>query len=105
MKLIWRNGDAGGGNPGDHETRNDFTVDWQSNIVYHFTLRWTPAGFEVQVGIVGADGQVTGNRVWFTGSFGGPAFTPPLLRVALGCYPRNETMAGAIWRNVRLLRN
>ena len=105
MKLIWRNGDAGGGNPGDHELRNDMTVDWQSNTVYHFTLRWTPAGFEVQVGIVGADGQVTGNRVWFSGSFGGRAFAPPLLRVALGCYPRNETMAGAIWRNVRLVRN
>ena len=101
MKLIWRNGEAGDGNPGDHENRNNATVDWQSNIVYHFTLRWTPSSFEVQVGIVGADGQVTGNRVWFSGSLAAARMRRRLLRISLGCYPRNETMAGAIWRNVR----
>ena len=105
MKLIWRNGAAGPGNPGDHETRNDATVDWQRTAVYRFTLRWTPAGFDVSVAVVGADGQVTGSRTWFAGSFGGRPFAPPTLRVSLGCYPRAETMPGAIWRNVRIIRN
>ena len=105
MKLIWRNGDVGDGNPGDHENRNDSTVDWRSNVVYRFTIRWTPAGFSVRVGIVNADGTVTGDREWFSDSFGGRAYAPPSLRISLGCYPRGETMTGAIWRNVRIVRN
>ena len=105
MKLIWRNGDAGDGNPGDHENRNDSTVDWRSNVVYRFTLQWTPAAFSVRVGIVNADGTVSDDREWFSGSFGGRAFAPPFLRISLGCYPRSETMAGAIWRNIHIVRN
>ena len=105
MKLIWRNGDGGGGNPGDHERRNDSTVSWTSSVVYRFTLRWTPSSFSVSVGTVGTDGQVTGNRTWFDGSFGGLAYAPPLLRISLGCSPRAETLAGAIWRNVHITRN
>ena len=105
MKLIWRNGDSGDGNPGDHENRNDSTVDWRSNVVYRFTLRWTPADFSVRVGLVNADGTVSGDREWFSGSFGGRAFAPPSLRISLGCYPRGETMTGAIWRNVHIVRN
>lgn len=105
MKLIWRNGDAGNGNPGDHENRNDSTVNWAGSNVYHFTFRWTPSTFTVSVASVNADGQVTGSRVWFEGSFGGLAYAPPLHRISLGCYPRGETMAGAIWRNVHMTRN
>jgi hypothetical protein len=105
MKLIWRNGDSGDGNPGDHEDRNDSTVDWRSNVVYRFTFRWTPAGFNVSVGVVNADGTVSGNREWFSGSFGGRAFAPASLRISLGCYPRGDTMTGAIWRNVHIVKN
>jgi hypothetical protein len=105
MKLIWRNGDAGEGNPGDHENRNDSTVDWRSNVVYHFTFRWTPASFSVRVGTVNADGTLSGDREWFSGSFGGHAFAPPSLRISLGCYPRGDTMTGAIWRNVHIVKN
>jgi hypothetical protein len=105
MKVIWRNGDAGEGNPGDHEIRNDSTVDWRTNVVYHFTFRWTPAGFSVRVGIVNADGTLSGDREWFSGSFGGRAFAPPFLRISLGCYPREDTMTGAIWRNVHIVKN
>jgi hypothetical protein len=105
MKLIWRNGDGGDGNPGDHENRNDSTVDWRSSVVYHFTFRWTPASFSVRVGTVNADGTLSGDREWFSGSFGGRAFAPPFLRISLGGYPRGETMTGAIWRNVHIVRN
>lgn len=105
MKLIWRNGGDGDGNPGDHEKRNDATVDWRRDAVYRFTLQWSPNGFSVRVGVVGADGTVSGEREWFSDSFGGRPYAPPSLRVSLGCYPRSETMAGAIWRNVRLVRS
>jgi hypothetical protein len=105
MKLIWRNGGSGDGNPGDHERRNDSTVDWRSETVYRFTLRWSAFGFSVRVGIVNADGTVTGDREWFSGVFEGRAYAPPLLRISLGCYPRSETMTGAIWRNLRVVAN
>ncbi|HKY22635.1 MAG TPA: hypothetical protein VJM31_15590 [Vicinamibacterales bacterium] len=104
MKLIWRNGGVGDGNPGDHEHRNDSTVDWRSSVVYRFTLQWTPTDYSIRVGTVNADGTLSGDREWFAGSFGGRAYAPPSLRISLGCYPRGETMTGAIWRNVRIFR-
>ena len=58
MKIVWRNGASSEGtNPGDHTLRNDTTVDWRSNVVYRFTLRWTPSGYSVAVGVVNADGS------------------------------------------------
>jgi len=91
MKLIWRNGDAGDGDPGDHTGRNDSTVNWNGGSVFHFVVEWTPSHYSVSV-----DG-----RVWFEGGLARP-FAPPNHRVSLGCYPRDETMIGAIWRNVRI---
>ena len=96
MKLIWRNGDAGEGDPGDHTARNDHTIDWRGSDVYHFVFDWSPAGFTVSVGINGG-----APRVWFQDGFAsGHPYTPPNHRVSLGCYPRSETQVGAIWRNV-----
>ena len=91
MKLIWRNGAAGGGDPGDHTQRNDSTINWQGGTVYHFVFDWNPGGYTVSV-----DG-----KVWFQGSFRG-AFAPPRHRISLGCYPRGETMKGGIGRNVSI---
>jgi hypothetical protein len=89
MKLIWRNGDAGDGDPGDHTGRNDSTVNWTGGSVFHFTLDWTPGGYSVAV-----DG-----RVWFSGGFNRP-YAPGNHRISLGCYPRGESFIGAIFRNV-----
>jgi hypothetical protein len=91
MKLIWRNGTDGSGNPGDHEARLDSTgINWQANQVFHFVFDWTPSAYFVSV-----NGQV-----WFAGSFGGVAYAPPNHRISLGCYPRSETLRGTIFRNV-----
>ena len=106
MKIIWRNGAASEGtNPGDHMLRNDFTVDWRSNVVYRFTLRWTPSGYTVSVGTVNGDGSVTNSQQWFADSFGGIPYAPPSHRISLGTRSRSETMRGAIWRNVRVNPN
>jgi hypothetical protein len=105
MKLVWRNGDDGTGVAGGADSRNDTTVDWRSNLVYRFTLRWTPANYSVRVAVVNTDGSLSSAREWFSGSFGGRAFAPPTLRISLGCYPRAETMTGAIWRNVHVVKN
>ncbi len=100
MKLIWRNGREGGGDPGDHEGKIEPTMNWRSTAVFHFTLTWTPGSYEVAVGEVNADGSLTGNRVWFQGGFA-RAYASPNHRVSLGTRSRSETMLG-LWRNVRI---
>lgn len=102
MKLIWRNGDVGDGEPGDHTWRNDSTVQWHESKVYHFTLTWNPSGFQVWVGETLADGSLVNNKMWVSDGFGGHAYAPPNHRVSLGTRSRTETMSGAIWRNVRV---
>jgi hypothetical protein len=91
MKLIWRNGDAGDGDPGDHTGRNDSTVNWNNNQVFHFVVEWHPDRLSVSV-----DG-----REWFEDGFARP-YAPPNHRVHIGCRPRGESMISAIYRNIRI---
>lgn len=97
MKLIWRNGGAGGGEPGDHTAKVDPAVNWKGSDVYHFVFEWNASGFTISIGVNGG----TPER-WFQDGFGGYPYAPPNHRISLGCYPRNETMQGAIWRNVKV---
>lgn len=97
MKIIWRNGGAGPGKePGDHVAINPPNKvggpTWRDGDVYHFVFRWDSSGFAVTIN----------GDVWFQSGFSGHAYAPPNHRISLGCYPRGETMAGAIWRNVRV---
>ena len=100
MKLIWRNGREGGGDPGDHEGRIEPTMNWRSSAVFHFTITWTQTSYEVWVGEVNADGSLSGNRIWFQGGFA-RAYAPPNHRVSIGTRSRSETMLG-LFRNVRI---
>src|SRR5436309_2270830 len=92
MKLIWRNGGVGDGEPGDHTGKLATAVDWRSDQVFHFTFDWSPSGMQVRVN----------GEVWFQDGFGGNAYAPPNHRISLGCYPRAESFIGAIFRNVRV---
>ena len=95
MKLIWRNGADGGGDPGDHERRNDSTIDWRNGAVYHFIFDWSATAFSVSIAVDGGAPQA-----WFQGGFSRP-YAPPNHVISLGCYPRTETMTG-IYRNVSI---
>lgn len=99
MKLIWRNGAAGGGEPGDHTGKVDPGPDWRDTNVYHFVLSWTPNGFSVAIGTNGGTPET-----WFADGFGGNAYAPPRFHIELGTRPRSETLVGAIWRNVKLTK-
>lgn len=88
MKLIWRikNDDD------DHMTK--FTTGgpvWKDDKVWRFLVQWTPTSYLITIN----------NDVWFSGSLQGP-YVPPNFRISLGCYPRSETMKGAIWSNVKI---
>jgi hypothetical protein len=89
MKLIWRNGDAGNGDPGDHEDKLGSGPDWQENVKYHLVFDWNPHGFEVRIN----------GELWFHDTFDEP-YAPPNHRIALGCYPRGETRMDTIFSNV-----
>jgi hypothetical protein len=95
MKLIWRNGcgNCGDGEPGDHTGKlNTTDLNFKSSNSYHFVFDWTPSHISVQVN----------GEEYFSDGWSHP-YAPPAHRVSLGCYPRSETMIGAIWSNVRMV--
>ncbi|HKY22643.1 MAG TPA: hypothetical protein VJM31_15630 [Vicinamibacterales bacterium] len=101
MKLIWRNGRNGDGEPGDHDEKIDpTTINWRQSGVFHFTVTWSPRSYEVSVGEVQPDGSVTGNQVWFNGSFS-RSYSPPNHRISIGTRSRQETLEG-IYRNFKV---
>jgi hypothetical protein len=101
MKLIWRNGRNGDGDPGDHDTKLMHTgIDWRPSAVFHFTLTWDPGGYTIWVGEKQSDGRVTGNRVWFQSTFT-RAYAPGNHRISIGTRTRDETLE-ATYRNFRV---
>jgi hypothetical protein len=88
MKLIWRNGDAGDDDPGDHTGKQDPGPDWQENVKYHFVIDWDHGGFTI---------HINGDK-WFEDGFAEP-YAPPNHRISIGCYPRGETRRDAIYSN------
>jgi hypothetical protein len=95
VKMVWRNGDAGDGDPGDHTFKGPTGISWSSGHQppYHFEFTWTESGFQI---------LVDGHTIVADG-FSRP-YAPPNHTLSLGCRPRGETMIGAIWSNVRLTR-
>jgi len=95
IKMIWRNGSSGEGDPGDHTYKGATGIDWNSSRAqpYHFIIDWSPGGFVISI-----DGHVV-NQDGFS-----RAYAPGNHTISLGCWPRAETMIGAIWSNVRLTR-
>jgi hypothetical protein len=91
MKLIWRNGDAGDDDPGDHTGKADPGPDWQENVKYHFVFDWDPRGFRIRIN----------GELWFEDTFDEP-YAPPNHRVSIGCYPRGETRRDAIYSNFEI---
>ena len=94
MKITWRNGGFGEGDPGDHVIKVDPAVDWRGNEIFHFKLIWDDGGFGVFVN----------GEEWFSSGFAAP-YDPPNHRVSLGCWPRGESFPGAIYKNVKLRKN
>jgi len=93
MEIVWRNGEAGDGDdPGDHRIKLTSTnVTFSSSNVYHFLLEWTTTGYRISV-----NGEEVMGDGW------GYPYAPPQMRVSLGCYPRQESFIGAIYRNIKL---
>jgi len=95
MEIIWRNGEAGDGDdPGDHRIKLTETgVVFNSTTVYNFVLEWTTTGYRIWV-----NGEEVMSDGW------GYPYAPPVHRISLGCYPREESFIGIIYRNIKLRR-
>jgi len=102
LEIIWRNGGTEpDGNPGDHRIKMTCCgPDFRNSSVFHFIVKWSPAGYNISVGVNGGAQQE-----YLADGFGGRAYAPPNHRVSLGCYPRSETIIGAIYRNVTIRPN
>ena len=102
LEIIWRNGAASEhGNPGDHRIKmNDGGPDFRDSSVFHFVVKWSPAGYEISVGTNGGP-QV----MYLEDGFGGIPYAPPGHRIQLGCVPRAESFPSAIYRNVKVKKN
>lgn len=102
LEIIWRNGGVGDGrNPGDHRIKMLFGgPDFRNSSVFHFVVKWTPGGYDISVGIDGGP-----QKPYLVDGFGGLPYAPPNHRIELGCIPRNESFNGAIYRNVKILKN
>jgi len=98
LEIIWRNGGTEvDGNPGDHRIKMTCCgPDFKDSNVFHFVVEWNPSGYHISVGTNG------GPQVPYlvADGFDGIPYAPPNHRVSLGCYPREETIPGAIYRNV-----
>jgi hypothetical protein len=97
MEIVWRNGgtDPNGGDPGDHRIKlNDTPITFRSTDVYHFQLDW--GGFGYTIAVNGIEVLSDGWDNWYE---------VPNFRVSLGCYPRAESIVGAIYRNIKLTKH
>lgn len=99
--MVWRNGGVGDSNPGDHRVKLTCCgPDYQNSSVFHFVIKWTPNGYNVQYSANGGPLQFL-----MEDGFGGIPYAPPNHRISLGCYPRGESFVGIIYRNVKVVKN
>lgn len=91
LDVVWRNGDGGEGDPGDHRVKVEPGPRWSEDRASHVIVEWTEDGYEIWV-----NGEQWASDGW------GHDYEPPNHRIQLGCYSRGETFEYAIWRNVTL---
>ncbi|MCC7007329.1 MAG: hypothetical protein IT184_00785 [Acidobacteria bacterium] len=91
LDVVWRNGEAGDGDPGDHRVKVEPGPRWNEMQASHVVVEWDQGGYRIFV-----NGDEWASDGW------GESFGPPNHRIQLGCIPRAETFEFAIWRNVQL---
>jgi hypothetical protein len=100
LEIVWRNGlNNADGNPGDHRIKMSCCgPPFKAEFVTHFVLTWDPSGYTISAGTNGGP-----QDIYMADGFGGLPYAPPSFRVSLGCYPRGDTIVGAIYRNIQVI--
>ena len=94
MKITWRNGGFGEGEPGDHVVKVDPAVPLEQHgesTISSWSGTAAASGFRSMA----SSGSIEGIRRL-------QPYSPPNHRISLGCYPRAESFPGAIYKNVKL---
>ncbi len=97
VKLIWRRGCTGSSSC-DNTDDTRVPISWDPSKVYRFTIEW--GGDSMSVSICEYSGSSCGATLYR--ATGSGAYAPPNHRIELGTRPRNETLVGARFRNVRI---
>ena len=97
VKLIWRNG-CNTDDSCDNTDNLHVPIAWEPARVYHFTIEWGSGAMSVNV--CEWNGTACGATLYRASGTG--TYAPPNHRISLGCYPRQETIPGAIYRNVTI---
>jgi hypothetical protein len=97
VKLIWRRG-CNDDESCDNTDNFKVPIAWDPSRVYHFTIEWGGGGMSVR--ICEYSGSACGATVY--SATGSGTYAPPNHRIQLGTRARNETLAGARFRNVRI---
>jgi hypothetical protein len=97
VKLIWRRGCADDNNC-DNTDNFHVPISWDPSKAYHFTFEWGAGAMSVNVCEYG--GSACGATVYH--ATGSGMYEPPNHRIELGTRPRNETLVGARFRNLRI---
>ena len=73
-------------------------IAWEPAKVYHFTIEWGAGAMSVNV--CESNGTSCGATVY--SATGSGNYAPPNHRIELGTRPRNETLVGARFRNLKV---
>jgi hypothetical protein len=97
VKLIWRNG-CNTDDSCDNTDNLHVPIAWEPARVYHFTIEWGSGAMSVNV--CEWNGTACGATLYRASGTG--TYAPPNHRIELGTRPRNETLVGARFRNLRV---
>jgi hypothetical protein len=97
VKLIWRRG-CNTDDSCDNTDNLHVPIAWEPAKVYRFTIEW--GGSAMSISVCEWSGSACGPVVYRASGSG--AYAPPNHRIELGTRPRNETLAGARFRNLRI---
>jgi hypothetical protein len=75
---------------------------FHSEIVNHFVIKWDAHSYSISASTDGGPLITYMQAPGDTNDFFIP-YAPPQHRISLGCYPRGETIVGAIYRNIKVI--
>ena len=97
IKLIWRRG-CNDSDSCDNTDNFKVPIAWNPSKVYHFAFEWGAGGMSVNA--CEYNGTSCVGTIYSAGGSG--TYAPPNHRLELGTRPRNETLIGARFRNLRV---
>jgi hypothetical protein len=102
LEIVWRDSTDDGTNFHDHRVNMPCCgPKFRADTVNHFVIKWDAHGYSIAASTDGGPLIIYMQAPGDTNDFFIP-YAPPQHRISLGCYPRGETIVGAIYRNIKV---